>query len=174
MEKIVNTCLWFSQKIHDNEKFGKNLQYFCETSLRFCFVLPGSKFFPGLYDFPDTHVIPMATLPTYAQCVEHVFSLACYPLVNFKNWVFGRPLHSKKCSPYITISKHVTIGLFFFEDDRGNAVSVIKEHYIPVLEQFWGDLEECEGVNGEKSGFTRVVASLHIVKVTSGMGNPFA
>ena len=35
-----------------------------KTFLPFCFVLPQSKFFPGLYDIPDTHAIPVATPPT--------------------------------------------------------------------------------------------------------------
>ena len=43
---------------------------FCETSLPLCFVLPESKFFPGLYNFPDTHTIPVVTPPAYALHVD--------------------------------------------------------------------------------------------------------
>ena len=42
---------------------------FCETSLLFYFVLAGSKFFPGLYNFQDTYTIPVATPSAYAPHV---------------------------------------------------------------------------------------------------------
>ena len=42
----------------------------------------------------------------------------------------------KKRTALVTISKHVTVGLFFFEDVHGNAVTVTKKCYILVLEQF--------------------------------------
>ena len=68
--------------------------------------------------------------------------------VNSKNWVFWgaqnlhsvaqRPLHSKKCTAWIAMSKHGIIGPFFFEDERGNVVTVTKERYVKIIELFWG------------------------------------
>ena len=40
---------------------GATVRFFSETSLPFCFVLPGSKFFPVLYNFPETHAILVIT-----------------------------------------------------------------------------------------------------------------
>ena len=36
-------------------------EVFFEMSLSFYFVVPGSKFFPGLYNFQDNNAIPEAT-----------------------------------------------------------------------------------------------------------------
>ena len=49
------------------------------------------------------------------------------------------------------ISKFGTIGIFFFEDDRDNADTVTKELYIPVLEQFWGEMEERVDLDEEET-----------------------
>ena len=49
------------------------MQFFCEIFLPFCFILSGSKFIPGLYNFPDTHTILMVTPP-----METPPCLACY------------------------------------------------------------------------------------------------
>ena len=54
--------------------------------------------------------------------------------------VIGRPLHSKKCKAWVTISKLGTVGPFFCEDDRNNPMAVKKESYIPILEQFLEEL----------------------------------
>ena len=59
---------------------------------------------------------------------------------NSKNWVFGgsenpygvvgRPLHSKKSTTWVTISKHGIIGPFAV------TLTVTKERFVPVLEQY--------------------------------------
>jgi hypothetical protein len=96
--------------------------------------------------------------------------------VNSKNWVFwgsenphrvvGRPLHSKKCTAWVAISKHGIIGPFFFEDALGDAVTVTKERYVPVLEQFWGELEEREDLDEEEQWFQQDGAPPHTANVT--------
>ena len=93
--------------------------------------------------------------------------------VNPKNWVFwgsknphrivGRPLHSKKCTAWVAISKHDIIGPFFFKDDHGIAVTVTKERYVPVLEQFWGELDKHEDLDEKESGSSMMVPLLTLL-----------
>ena len=50
---------------------------------------------------------------------------------------FKRPLHSVKCTAWMTISRHGLIGPFWFEDTDGNALMVNKDRYLQVLMKFW-------------------------------------
>ena len=54
-------------KMHTHRDDGA---VFSVTSLPFCFVLPGSKFFLDLENFPDTHAKTIATLPTNRPRVD--------------------------------------------------------------------------------------------------------
>ena len=96
--------------------------------------------------------------------------------VNSKNWVFwgsknphrvvGRPWHSKKCTAWVAISTHGIIGPFFFEDDHSIAVTVTKERYVPVLEQFWGELDKHEDLDEKEQWFQQDGAPPHTANVT--------
>ena len=68
--------------------------------------------------------------------------------VNSKNSVFWgsqapqevlqRPLHSVKGTAWVAILKHGINGPFWLENDVGETMTVYKEHYIVVLNKFWG------------------------------------
>jgi len=70
-----------------------------------------------------------------------------YGHVNSKNNLFWgtsapdemlqRPLHSVRCTAWVAMSKHGIIGPIWFEDENENAVTVNKERYLVVLQQFW-------------------------------------
>ena len=70
--------------------------------------------------------------------------------VNSKNNVFWgstppqhclqRPLHSIKCTAWITISKHGIIGPYWFEDKNERPVTVNTQRYIEALQKFWTTL----------------------------------
>ena len=75
------------------------------------------------------------------------------------------PYVLKKCTVWVIISKHGTIGPFFFEDDRSNTVIVIKEYYIPVLEQFKEELEDREDPGEEEQWFQRDDAPTHTANI---------
>lgn len=51
--------------------------------------------------------------------------------------VLQRPLHSVRCTAWVAMSKHGIIGPIWFEDENENAVTVNKERYLVVLQQFW-------------------------------------
>lgn len=68
------------------------------------------------------------------------------------NEVLQRPLHSKKCTAWVALSKHGIIGPFFFEDAQENAVTITKERYLEVLHKFWEEL----GVRNRRRGANRV------------------
>lgn len=48
-----------------------------------------------------------------------------------------RPLHSPKVTVWCALSSQGIIGPFFFEDRNGNAMTINKERYISILNQFW-------------------------------------
>lgn len=50
--------------------------------------------------------------------------------------VLQRPLHSVRCTAWVAMSKHGIIGPIWFEDENENAVTVNKERYLVVLQQF--------------------------------------
>ncbi len=64
------------------------------------------------------------------------------------NEVLQRPLHSKKCTAWVAISKHGIIGPFWFEDENEESLTVNKERYIEVLDQFWAALGRHNGGRG--------------------------
>ena len=64
-----------------------------------------------------------------------------------------RPLHSGKCSAWVDISKRGIIGLFWFENADEEAVTVIKERFIDVLNKFWRALGIGCGVNRDVQWF---------------------
>ena len=84
--------------------------------------------------------------------------------------VVGRPLHSKKCTAWVAISKHGIIGPFFFEDDHGIAVIMTKERYVSVLEQFWGELDKHEDLDEKEQWFQQDGAPPHTANVTPPHG----
>jgi len=45
-----------------------------------------------------------------------------------------RPLHSIKCTAWVTISKYEIVGSFWFEDENQHSVT---ERYLGVLMKFW-------------------------------------
>ena len=51
------------------------------------------------------------------------------------NEVLQRPLHSKKCTAWVAMSKHGIIG--WFEDENGEPFTVTKERYVEVLQHYW-------------------------------------
>ena len=51
------------------------------------------------------------------------------------NEVLQRPLHSKKCTAWVAMSKHGIIG--WFEDENGEPFTVTKERYVKVLQHYW-------------------------------------
>ena len=53
------------------------------------------------------------------------------------NEVLQRPLHSKKCTTWVAMSKHGIIGPFWFEDENGEPLTVMKEQYVEGLQQYW-------------------------------------
>ena len=53
------------------------------------------------------------------------------------NEVLQRPLHSRKCTAWAAISKHSFIGPFWFEDENGEPLTVTKEQYVEVFQQYW-------------------------------------
>lgn len=62
---------------------------------------------------------------------------------NFRYWAQGnpaqlhqRPLHSTKVTVWCAVSCHGVIGPYFFEDERGTAVTVTSERYVNMLETF--------------------------------------
>ena len=67
--------------------------------------------------------------------------------VNSKNSIFWgkaapnemvqRLLYSKKCTAWVAMSKHSIIGPFWFEDENGEPLTVTKEWYVEVLQQYW-------------------------------------
>jgi len=76
--------------------------------------------------------------------------------VNTKNNIFWgstppehclqRPLYSVKCTAWVAISKHGTIGPFWFEDDNERFVTINTERYVQVLGKFWTALSRRRGV----------------------------
>ena len=56
------------------------------------------------------------------------------------------PLHSKKCTAWMVISKHGIIGPFWFENADEEAVNVTKQHNIDELNEIWRALEMYHGV----------------------------
>ena len=82
------------------------VQFFHETSLPFCFILPGLKFSPGLYNFPDTHTVLTVTSPTY---VPHIDMLPVYPSIHATYIAF---LLRKHLHP-VYLRKQVDILLFY-------------------------------------------------------------
>ena len=50
------------------------------------------------------------------------------------NEVLQRPLHSKKCTAWVAMSKHDIIGPFWFGSENGESVTVTKERYVEVLQ----------------------------------------
>ena len=48
-----------------------------------------------------------------------------------------KPLHSEKVTVWCTMSKFGVIGPYFFEDDRGMAVTVNAERYVAMLQEFF-------------------------------------
>ena len=67
--------------------------------------------------------------------------------------VLQRPLHSVKCTAWVAISKHGLIGPFWFENDVGETMTVNKEPYIVILNNFWRTLSACCGVHREEQWF---------------------
>ena len=67
--------------------------------------------------------------------------------------VLQRPLHSVKCTAWVAISKHGIIGLFWFENDLGETMTVNKERYIVILNNFWRTLSARCGVHQEEQWF---------------------
>ena len=74
---------------------------------------------------------------------------------NFENLVFWKMMTLTQSleafciqkSAWPTISKDGIIGTFFYKNDHNNVVTVRKERYVPVLEQFWGELEKSEDLD---------------------------
>ena len=56
-----------------------------------------------------------------------------------------RPLHSVKCTAWVAISKHGIIGLFWFNDDNEQFVTINIEQYVQVLGKFWTALGQRRG-----------------------------
>ena len=57
--------------------------FFCETFLPFCFVLLGSKFFPSLYNFPNTQAPLHGHTSHLCSAYGHTFCLASHPWRHF-------------------------------------------------------------------------------------------
>ena len=57
------------------------------------------------------------------------------------NEVLQRPLHLKKCTSWVAMSKHGIIGPFWFEDKNEEPLTVTKERYVEVLQQYWTALD---------------------------------
>ena len=69
----------------------------------------------------------------------------------------------KKCMAWVAILEDGIIGSFLFEDDWGNTVTGTKEHYIPVLDQFWEKLKEHKDLDEENSGSSRMLLILTLL-----------
>ena len=80
--------------------------------------------------------------------------------------IVGRPLHSKNQTAWIAIFKHGIIRPFYFNNNYGNAVTVIKEGYFPGLELFCGELEKCENFNEKEQLFKQDGTPPHTTNVT--------
>ena len=50
--------------------------------------------------------------------------------------VLQRPLHSKKCTAWLSMSKHGIIGPFWFENENEELLTVTKEQYVEVLQHY--------------------------------------
>lgn len=90
--------------------------------------------------------------------------------VNSKNNVFWgsekpvecaqKPLHSAKCTVWAAISQRGIIGPFFFEE-HGSQVTVTKERYVEVLEDYWKELKSLYPSLMSKFWFQQDGASPH-------------
>ena len=63
------------------------------------------------------------------------------------------------------MSKHGIIGPFFFEDERGNVVTVRKEPYVKIIELFWEELGERD-VDKDEQWFQQDGAPPHTANIT--------
>lgn len=76
------------------------------------------------------------------------------------------PLHSKKVTVWVAM-RHGggIIGPFFFEDDRGETVTVTQERYVSeALEPFWRELKRRRGIRRHEEWFQQDGAPPHTAK----------
>ena len=52
------------------------------------------------------------------------------------NEVLQRTLYSNKCTAWVAMSKHGTVGPFWFEDEKKEPLTVTKKWYIEALQQY--------------------------------------
>jgi len=73
-----------------------------------------------------------------------------------------KPLHSPKVTVWAALSARGIIGPYFYEDQRGNAVTVNTERYIAMLQNFFAPaLQDFDGFN-QRSWFQQDGATCHI------------
>ena len=74
----------------------------------------------------------------YFQLDDHVNKQNCrfWAKENPKE-LHQKPLHSEKVTVWCAMSKFGVIGLYFFEDDCGMAVTVNAERYVAMLQEFF-------------------------------------
>ena len=69
-----------------------------------------------------------------------------------------KPLHSVKCTVWMTISKH---GPFRFENADEEAVTVTKKRYIDVPKKFWRALRTRRDVNRDAQWYQQDESTQH-------------
>jgi len=91
---------------------------------------------------------------------------------NFRYWsernpcnLHEKPLHSEKVTVWCAVSSRGIIGPYFFENERGNAVTVNAERYIEMLQTFF--LPELRDYNtDENTLFQQDGATSHTARIS--------
>ena len=102
--------VWACQRGLKCTQARATVQFFCETSLPFCFILPGSKFFPGLYNFLDTHVIPWPHLLP----MRSMLTCLLYSVQPTQHFLWGKP---ESCLPKEISGHPVKQPMHYFRRD---------------------------------------------------------
>ena len=77
-----------------------------------------------------------------------------------------RPVHSRKVTVWVAMRRGGgTIGPFFFEDERGEAVTITKDRYVTeTLEPFWDELGRRRGICRSEEWLQQDGAAPHTAK----------
>ena len=77
-----------------------------------------------------------------------------------------RPVHSRKVTVWVAMRRGGgTIGPFFFEDERGEAVTITKDRYVTeALEPFWDELGRRRGTYRSEEWLQQDGAAPHTAK----------
>lgn len=82
--------------------------------------------------------------------------------------VQAKPLYSKKVTVWVAM-RHGwgTISPFFFDDDKGEAVTITQERYVSAaLGPFWLEVKRRRGIRRHKEWFQQDGAAPHTTKTS--------